>query len=548
MTLRLTRPAPSVGGARDSSAVRAGREPSDRPPLRLPQALLAAAAGGLVTALAFPEPGWWPLVLPGAALQLLALIGRGVRGALLAGFVAGLTFFGSLIDWTSLFLGPVPYVALTTLMALVHAAGGLLIALAYAWLPRRWPGLSGRLVLLPTAVAGLWTAREALASSWPYGGFAWGRLAQSQSASPFAELVSWLGLSGLSFVIVWLAAFLVESLRRAPREDAAALGGWSSALLGAATALAALAAVPAFALSATGSIRIAAVQGGTPEAGYFMSGERGDVVRGHLEASALIPADAQPDLILWPEGSVDVSPLYDAGIALALTALSEQHQAPVIANTVTVERGASEAEDRYFNTQFVWDAEEGLVDQVSKQHPIPFGEYIPDRDFWYALAPDLIGLVQRGYTPGEGPALLEANGTGLATFICYDIVDDEVIRQAVLAGGEVLLAPTNNADFGQTDELAQQLAFARLRAVETGRAIVQVSTVGYSAVYGPDGSELASLPWYEAGVMVVDVPTISGITPAVAFGRHVELLAAGAGVVLLAGARLGTTGRPASRA
>ena len=35
---------------------------------------------------------------------------------------------------------------------------------------------------------------------------------------------------------------------------------------------------------------------------------------------------------------------------------------------------------------------------------------------------------------------------------------------------------TNNADFRNTDENLQQLAFARTRAIETGRSVVNIST------------------------------------------------------------------------
>lgn len=527
-----------------------------RPLVHPAAGLTLSALGGIVLSWSFPEPGWWWLAPLGVAMLLIALVGRSGTGALAIGFVGGLTFFGALVLWATLFLGPVPYGALVFLMAVFLAIGAALIARAYAWLPRRWPGRMGRYVALPVAVGGLWTLREAIASTWPYGGFAWGRVAQSQSASPFGDLVSWLGLSGLSFVIVAATALALEVVRTAVERRGDALarlrtsnrsadarrGDRARAAAGAvavASTVAVLAALPAFPTLTVGTMRIGAVQGDTPEAAYFIPGEPGDVIDAHFETTALIDPDEQIDVLLWPEGSVDLSPLYSPRIAARLSALSAEYGAPVVGNTVTVERGASEPDDQYYNTQFVW-TEDGWADEtVDKVHPIPFGEYIPDRDFWYSLAPDLVGLIQRGYTPGEQPATLEVAGVSAGVLICYDVVDDEVVRQAMLAGGQVLFAPTNNADFGVTDELSQQLAFARLRAMETGRAVVQVSTVGNSAVYLPDGSELASLAPYEPGVMIVDVPLSDTITPAVALGRPLEWLAAGAGLALLLAARIG---------
>ncbi len=66
----------------------------------------------------------------------------------------------------------------------------------------------------------------------------------------------------------------------------------------------------------------------------------------------------------------------------------------------------------------------------------------------------------------------------------------------------MIFAQTNNADFGYTDESVQQLAFARIRAIELGRSVVNISTVGTSAVILPDGSIMEQLPTHEPGTMV----------------------------------------------
>ena len=69
---------------------------------------------------------------------------------------------------------------------------------------------------------------------------------------------------------------------------------------------------------------------------------------------------------------------------------------------------------------------------------------------------------------------------------------------------------TNNADFRGTDENQQQLAIARLRAIETGRSVVNISTVGTSQVIDPTGRTIDALPAYEPGAMVTDVELATG--------------------------------------
>ena len=83
---------------------------------------------------------------------------------------------------------------------------------------------------------------------------------------------------------------------------------------------------------------------------------------------------------------------------------------------------------------------------------------------------------------------------------------------------------TNNADFRGTDENLQQLAFARMRAIETGRSVVNISTVGTSQIMRPDGSTVATLDADEAGALLEDVELRSGLTAGVVLGPWIQLL------------------------
>ena len=98
--------------------------------------------------------------------------------------------------------------------------------------------------------------------------------------------------------------------------------------------------------------------------------------------------------------------------------------------------------------------------------------------------------------------------------ICFEIAIDDIGRELIEEGAEIILSQTNNADFGRSDETFQQAAFARLRAIETGRAIVNISTVGVSKVFLPNGEVVAELPIFEPGVMVQTLPLRTSITPA----------------------------------
>jgi apolipoprotein N-acyltransferase len=479
------------------------------PLLRLAYAAPLSVVAGLLLVTAYPALAWWPMALPAVVLALLTLIGRRFWSAVLVGVLFGAAFFSVNLLFTARYLGPVPWLALSVLESLLTAVFAVPIALAYRWMPRIAPGMLGRLVLLPALVAGLWTLREQIVGSWPYSGFPWGRIGVSQVNGPFAEVASWVGMSGLSFLVVLLCAMGVELVR---------VGGLRrlARVVPAAVVLVVLVALPAFPTTAAGSMRVGAVQGNGP-AGYFDQRARGAVLDAQLAASApLLGQDM--DVLLWPEGGVDSDPTSNPPTAAVLQQLSRRVDAPLLISAVT-ERGS-----QLFNSSLLWTPEGQVGEAYDKRNPVPFGEYVPDRAFWEPFAPDLIGLIGREYTPGTAAPLIDVNGIGVGLAICFDVIYDDVVWDGAAEGAEVYMFQTNNADFRGTDENLQQLAFARLRAIETGRSVVNLSTVGTSQVIAPDGATLDELPIDTAGHMLTDVPLRTGLTPAVIIGPAVKII------------------------
>ncbi|GAA3946144.1 apolipoprotein N-acyltransferase [Microbacterium soli] len=481
-----------------------------------------AAVAGLLMSAAFPAVAIWPAALVAVAILLVVLDGRRLGGALLISTVYGLVLFSLLVSWTARYLGPVPWLALTVVEGVLTGVSLVLISLAYRWVPRAWPCF--RSVLLPAVVAALWTVHEMFLGAWPYGGFPWARLGMTQAEGPFAPVASWIGVSGLSFLMVFAVALVVEAAR-----------SWSvhraRVLIAPAATLLVLLLTPLFPTTPQGTMRIAAVQGNGPT-GYFDTRAQYSVIDAQMAATEPLEGRGA-DLVVWPEGSVDYDPFQDASTARRLARVAARMDAPVLADAAT-ERG-----DDVFNTAFLWTQEGTATEQHDKRHPVPFGEYVPDRAFFNALAPDLIGLIGREYTPGTNPPLVRVGDTAVGLAICFDVIYDEVIREGVQGGAQVLVFQTNNADFRGTDENLQQLGFARMRAIETGRSVVNVSTVGTSQVMRPDGTTVASLDADEAGALLEDVELRSGLTAAVLLGPWVQLtlLVAGAGALATAGWR-----------
>jgi apolipoprotein N-acyltransferase len=480
--------------------------------------LLLAVAGGFLSSLAYPREGIWPMIFIAVAALLLSVRGLGFRKAFGIGYLGGFLFYVSQIEWMSLYLGPVPLLALSALEAFFFGLGMAAISLVWQKLEAN-PKLRLKNLSIALAIAIIWTAREWVSTNLPYGGFPWSRLAMSQSESPLANWVYFGGQPLLTLVVAFVSTLVTLWLLKARIE------GWrnrgtvfTGAIVAGAFLLPALTPIPTDATN--GSMVIAAVQGNA-NAGLFANVERGSILRNHLAATQLIKSEAhgqKVDLVVWPENASDINPLADAGAGDTIRRLVDQKlEVPLIFGTIT-ERG-----DQLFNSSLLWKPGVGVTDWYDKKRPVPFAEYVPDRDFWYSIAPDLIGMISHGYTFGTRDGIFDLGERHLGVLICFEIAIDEISRDLVHSGAQVILSQTNNADFGRSDETFQQVAIAKLRAIETGRAVVNDSTVGVSAVFGPDGKTLAQLPTFEPGVMVTRVPLRTGLTPAMAIGAGFDL-------------------------
>ncbi len=485
-------------------------------------AVLASAAAGLLLDLASAPVGWWPLTFVSVTVALVALIGRSIGGALLVGTVFGAVFYTTHLVWVGEFLGPVPWLALAGLEAVLFGAGAVPIALAYRWTARYPARGLVQLLAVPPLIAVLWTAREVVMGAWPYSGFPWARLGMTQVGGPLAEVVSWTSVTGLSLLIVVVCASVVQWIR----------AGGIRFMLGlhpAVSVAALLVIAPQFPTAPAGEFRVGWVQGNGPT-GYFDDKAPGDVLA--AQTAATVPLYGQPmDLLAWPEGGVDADPLSDPAAAEALDRVVRSAGAPLLMNAATT-RG-----DDVFNTSLLWTADPTGRQWHDKVNPVPFGEYVPDRWFYELIVPDLVGLIQREYTPGTNPPIVQVGDVGVGLAICFDVIYDAVIWDGARAGAEVFVFQTNNADFRGTDENLQQLAFARMRAIETGRAVVNVSTVGTSQVIAPDGTTVDSIGVDTADASISTVPLRTGLTPAVILGPWLTAL-----IVLAAAGALTATG------
>jgi len=484
--------------------------------------LVLASVGAFIASMSFPQPGVGLLMFVGLPMMVFAFRRQSLGRGALIGFVTGFVYYGVVARWLTIYLGVLPWLGLVGLQAFIFAAGGVLLTAAWKAadalnLHTIRGALSGAFIL-----AAAWTAREALAAQWPWGGFAWARVSHSQADTPFRYLTTLFGPTGASAVIVAAVVIAVILWQTTPRGKVL-----YRKLLVVGASLVALLPLPYLLLvsAPNGSIRVAGVQGNSDSA-LFSSAKRGDAIQNHLDAMSSVTLGAV-DAVIWPENAMDINPLENPYVEELVDSVARDTNAPFIFGTITRDG------DKTFNSVLLWKAGEGAVDQYDKVHPVPFAEYLPEREFFYPLAPSLFDMVPRDYTQGTRDPVFSVGDAVAGIAICFDIVDDGLFRSMLANDANVIFAPTNNSDFGRTDEGIQQLEIARMRAVETGRSVVNVSTVGVSAIIAPDGSDIRRLTPFEPGVMIADVPLSTVVTPASVIGLPLEWALMIGGVVPL---------------
>jgi apolipoprotein N-acyltransferase len=470
--------------------------------LRLRWALLAGLAGGAALTAAFPPYGIWPLAAVGPALLVVALRQRSLRGSFAVGLVFGLAFFVPLLSWV-LNLAWYAWAALAVSEAVIFAVlsvGQRLLLRLPAW---------------PVAVAGWWVAIEAFRDRWPWGGFPWGRLAMSQAQAPTVRWVSAGGPPLLTFLIALAGAclaWLIVERRVLPAACFACAAGVT-------LAGAALPVTTSSPVSAT----VAAVQGDVPHARSLPTlFNDAQITLNHATATEQLAAQVKaghrgaPGVVIWPENSTNLDPFLYPGIYQEIAAAVRAVGRPVLVGELL--------DNPVRNVAQLWVPGRGPTTVYVKRQLVPFGEYIPFRGLISHIT-SLTSLQPVNMTPGHRAVVFRIGRIRLGDVICYEVGFDGLVRSEVAAGANLLSAQSNDATFevdGQTGESLQQLAMARIRAVEFDRSVVVASTTGVSAIIAPDGSLITHSGTWQRAVLEARVPLLTGRTLAERLGGWPE--------------------------
>ena len=457
-----------------------------------------------------------PLMAVGYSVLVLLIDGAAgqcpTRSAFAAGWFFGFGYFLLGVYWMAYaffvqaeefaWMSPFAVLGMPAFLGLFSGAAALVAH-------RFWRPGWRRVVLF----AGVWCVFEYLRGH-VLTGLPWNLPGQALAGAPAgAQTAAWYGVYGLSLVATavaaapaaWLGAGLPP--RRTTLGLGLALAGTAALYLVGAARLA-LPAPPA-----DGETFVRIVQPNIPQREKIDWSLRGRNFFRQLNLSeGAAPAGAKRLFVVWPENAV---PLLDEDPG-AIEVLDDKLAKNAVLLSGSVRRSTdASGKERYYNSVVaIAPTPEGrrVVDIYDKHHLVPFGEYLPLYDLFNA-----VGLAQltpygdAGFTPGAGPAVMEAGGPAFSPLVCYEAI----FPGAMYPHGDRpqwLLMVTNDAWFGDSSGPRQHLDQARLRSIETGLPMARSANTGISALIDAKGRILARVKLYTQGRIDAALPPALGPT------------------------------------
>ncbi|VAW76903.1 Apolipoprotein N-acyltransferase / Copper homeostasis protein CutE [hydrothermal vent metagenome] len=474
-------------------------------PARL-RIVLTAFLCGAVMPLGFAPYGWFLIPLLALTIFAVLLFPLRPRDALLAGWCFGLGQFGVGISWVhiSIYLYGNAGLPLAIAVMLLLVAFLALYPALMAWLLAK-----ARVESAAVFYAGLFPAAWVLSEwlrSWVLTGFPWLNLGYSQIDSIFAGFAPVFGVYGVAWAAVFSAG-LMATLLRAP--------GWSWIRFSSLPALLLITGI-GWGLNqvtwtdlSTDTLRVTLVQGNIPQDMKWKPAQQAATLETYVD---LTRAHYDSDLIVWPETAIPA--FYDDVLESFIKPLSEQLRS----NNVSLITGIPVLDRehwKYYNAVLSLDEPERFYYKV---HLVPFGEYLPLRD-WLAGLLGFLPVPESDFTAGSpNQRPLQAAGIPVGVSICYEIAFGEQLIKA-LPEATVLVNVSNDAWFGDSLAPHQHLEMARMRAREVERYVLRATNTGISAIIAPDGTLKVRSRQFETETISAEIEPRHGATPYVRWGN-----------------------------
>ena len=266
-------------------------------------------------------------------------------------------------------------------------------------------------------------------------------------------------------------------------------------------------------------LNITIVQGNSPCPGAKnrCSNERQRIYDSHLSQTQSLDGDF--DLVVWPESSTGFN--NDPGIHTRVQ--NDISTEATRLDSYFLIGGDRPVENQYFENYGIFINKDGeIVDQYLKQHPVPFGEYIPFRKYLEWIPP--LALVPRDMVRGDGQKIFMVNDTKISTVISFEGSFQRYIRNSVQDGAELVVILTNQASYGESGMSDQFILMSRANAISNERPIVHAAITGKSAFIDYNGKVISKTELFETKTLTEKLEVSKAETPYSKYGNYLNYI------------------------
>ncbi|WP_417908730.1 apolipoprotein N-acyltransferase [Candidatus Electronema sp. PJ] len=498
-----------------------------------PHKVATLAAPGLsALLLALAMPGWvgcWPLLF--IALIPLLWAARTLPSAAQSGCMGlfcSLLYHVSLLCWIVIVLqrygGLHTTVATGVLFLLavyMAAYTAFFCILVNRLTTRPGKGLSVTILLIaPVAWVGLDVARGWLLTGMPWMDLGYGFYHQPlliQAADLGGHHLITFFIVQINALLYWLLDRIFSQTRTAKRQYVLAVMVCLSLYCAGGYSMLRYQQVDSEAATAE-QLVVATVQGNIDQAEKWSPTMKDETVERYLSLSnKAVQGGERVHLVVWPETALPFYPHREPLMSRVRDFVKDKQIYLITGSpffTVTPDRhkeqGINLRPVEYFNSALLLDHSGTLIGRYNKQHLVPFGEYVPLRDFLWFIRP-LVELVG-DFTPGNSFKPLDADKIKAGALICFESIFPNIARQETAEGANLLVSLTNDAWYGKSSAPQQSWAMTILRAVENRRSLVRAANTGISGFVAPTGAVSRKSDLFTEEALTDNVALMTGQT------------------------------------
>ena len=473
-----------------------------------------AIIAGLLYFLSFPPYDFWYLIFPALYLFYYSLLSS--KKSFLSGFIFGCVAYGVILLGIQS-IGLEAWIPLTFLMGLMYGVFSKL----FSYLNTK-SGNNFYVLLAALAVFDL------IRAYFPFGGFPWGFPSTVLLTGPIDSPLFFevplifrnFGPTGSSLLLQSLPLVIALGVfsKSKPKNY---LNDYSIFLLIIITIFISNYVVNDYQQTQleTSELNITIVQGNSPCPGAKnrCSNERQKIYDSHLAQTQSLEGNL--DLVVWPESSTGFN--NDPGVHSRVQ--NDVSTQALRLDSYFLIGGDRPVQKEYFENYGIFINRKGeVVDQYLKQHPVPFGEYIPFRKYLDWIPP--LALVPRDMIRGDGQKIFMVNNTKISTVISFEGSFQRYIRNSVLDGAELVVILTNQASYGESGMSDQFILMSRANAISNDRPIVHAAITGKSAFIDHNGKVISKTELFETTTLNEKLEVRKTETPYSKYGNYLNYI------------------------